>query len=206
VMKQFAKKFPSIEIRIDVDATERPLEAVLEGKVDVAFVTTERARRGIDFRELFRDEMLVIVSPEHRFALLPFVKVPDLAEETLLTYSSLKGNYVYDRMMRPAGVEPKRHMHVRLTEAMIELARANLGVAVLARWAVEPYLETGTVIGVPLTRRGFSRTWKAATPAARPMPAYVKAFTSMVAAYRPRDIPGIRTMPVRSPTQHAQNR
>jgi LysR family transcriptional regulator, regulator for metE and metH len=185
VMKHFESSFPGVEIRIDVDATDRPFEALLEGSIDVAFVTAERVPRGIEMQELFSDEMLVVVGPDHRFAKQEYVTVQELAEETLLTYSTLKSNYVYERLMRPAGVEPKRNIQVRLTEAMIELAKANLGVAVLAQWAVAPSLETGCVVGIPLTRRGFSRSWKAAHAAARPLPVYVKAFTKMVASYQP---------------------
>ncbi|HSP17131.1 MAG TPA: LysR family transcriptional regulator [Thermoanaerobaculia bacterium] len=185
VMKHFEESFPGVEIRIDVNATERPFEALLEGSIDVAFVTTERAPRGVELQDLFSDEMLVIVGPDHRFAKQEYVKTTELAEETMLTYSTLKGNYVYERLMRPAGLEPKRHIQVQLTEAMIELAKANIGVTVLAQWAVGPFLESGAVIGVPLTRRGFSRNWKAAHAAARPLPVYVKAFTKMVASYQP---------------------
>ena len=188
VMKRFDAEYPDVEIRIDVDATDRPFEALVEGSIDVAFVTAEKTPRGIDTRRLFQDEMLVVTSPGHHLATQPFVRINDFAEETLLTYSTLKGNYIYERLLRPAGITPKRHMQVRLTEAMIELARANVGVAVLARWAVQPYLDSQLVAGLPLTARGFRRDWQAAFAAARPLPEYVVAFTDMVIANQPHDL------------------
>ena len=41
----------------------------------------------------------------------------------------------------PAGVVPARIQEVKLTEAIIEMVKANLGISALARWAVQPFLE-----------------------------------------------------------------
>ena len=198
VMKVFHASYPGIEIRIDVESTDRPFEALVDGSIDLAFVTSEHAERTISLETLFDDEMLVIASPDHRFASSEFVRPVELAEETLLTYSSLKGNLVYERLLRPAGLEPKKHMQVHLTEAMIELAKAGVGVAVLAGWAAAPYIESGAVAGIPLTRRGFSRRWKVARSVGRTKPPFVAAFVDAVRAEAPealRDIAHLAEAP-----------
>ena len=181
VMKRFEHKYPDVEIKIEVGATEAPFDALLSGTLDLAFVTSEKAPPPIKLETLFGDEMKVIVAPEHRFASMRFVKPSDLAEETLLTYSELKGNVVYERVLRPAGLEPKKHLQVRLTEAVIELVRAGVGVAVLAQWAAAPYVKSHAVVAVPLTSRGLARQWKAAYIASRPTP-FLRAFIDAVAA------------------------
>lgn len=186
VMKRFEKKYPEIEIKIEVDATDAPFKALAAGSLDVAFVTSEVAPHGIEMESLFDDEMKVIVDPGHRFASLPYVSAAQLAEETLLTYSELKGNIVYDRVLRPAGLEPRKHLQVRLTEAMIELVKAGVGVAVLAQWAAAPYAASGAVVAVPLTKRGVARHWRAAYVSARPMPPFVRSFIDLVASEGPR--------------------
>ena len=186
VMKRFHQRHPQIEIRIEVDATHAPFEALAAGGLDVAFVTSDVAPRGIDLEPLFEDEMNVIVDSAHRFASLPYVTATQLAEETLLTYSQLTGNAVYERILRPAGLAPKKHLQVRLTEAMIELVRARVGVALLAGWAAAPYVASGDVIAVPLTKRGVRRLWKAAYVAARPIPPFVRSFIDLVATDGPK--------------------
>ncbi|MBV8518755.1 MAG: LysR family transcriptional regulator [Acidobacteria bacterium] len=185
VMKRFAKRYPDVEIRIEVDATNAPFDALLAGVVDVAFVTTETAPRGIATEPLFDDEMHVIVAPEHPFASKPYVTCVQLAAETLLTYSTLRGNLVYERLLRPAGLEPKKHLQVQLTEALIELVKAHVGVAVMAQWAVAPYVKSGAVIAVPLTRRGVVRHWQAARLESRTFPRFVRSFVDLVAAEGP---------------------
>ena len=201
VMKKFEAKYPDVEIRIDVDATSAPFEALSAGALDVAFVTSERAPHGIEMETLFGDEMKVIVHPDHRFAGQEYVKPSELAEEMYLTYTELDDNMLYKRMLRPAGLQPKRHMQVRLTEAVIELVKANVGVAVMAQWAVAPYVASGAIVAVPLTKRGYTREWKAACLGSRHMPPFVRAFVDMVAAEAPRATRMSLTLPL--PRRHA---
>jgi len=69
---------------------------------------------------------------------------------------------------------------VRLTEAMVELVRAGMGVAVLARWAVAREIDNGSLIAIPLTSRGFQRRWQAATLRGA-QSKYVKDFIDLLA-------------------------
>ena len=70
-------------------------------------------------------------------------------------------NMVFRQVLTPAGVSPRRTSEIQLTEAIVELVKAGVGISVLARWAVLPHLEAGTLHAMPLTRTGFHRQWKA---------------------------------------------
>jgi LysR family transcriptional regulator for metE and metH len=174
-----------VDIKIEVDATGDPFEALLNGLLDIAFVNDDTTDRAIESAVLFEDEMKLIVAPDHPLAGQPFARASDFAGETFLTYSALRGNLVYDRLLRPAGVEPKKHLQVRLTEAIVELVKAGTGIAVLAQWAAAPYVAAGSVVAIPLTRRGMTRQWKVARLAARPMSPFLRAFVDMVATKGP---------------------
>jgi len=98
---------------------------------------------------------------------------------------------VYQRVLRPAGVEPGRWMQVALTEAMVELARGGLGIAVASRWSIRPQLDAGAVTGVPITRRGLQRRWKAVVLRTPGIPQYLDDFIAGLAEASPetRDVP-----------------
>ena len=59
-------------------------------------------------------------------------------------------------VLAPAGVQPRSIQEVTLTEAIIEVVKGGLGVALLARWAVAPQLASGSLAGLPLTERDTS--------------------------------------------------
>ena len=50
-----------------------------------------------------------------------------------------------------------------MTEAIIQMVKAGIGVTVLPQWIVAPYIESGELTAVPVTRKGIKRTWYAAT-------------------------------------------
>jgi LysR family transcriptional regulator for metE and metH len=74
---------------------------------------------------------------------------------------------------------------VKLTEAITELVRANLGVSALPRWAVEPMLASGAVVALPVPPRGLQRRWSAVMPRHLAAADYVEAFIDLVARRGP---------------------
>ena len=55
-----------------------------------------------------------------------------------------------------------------------------MGVAVMARWAIAPALETGAVRALRITRRGVIRRWSAATLRDRPEPRWQADFVELL--------------------------
>jgi LysR family transcriptional regulator for metE and metH len=92
--------------------------------------------------------------------------------------------YVFQKLLTPAGIEPKMRI-VQLTEVILEMVRSRMGIAILPRWVVQPYLDSRAVAGVRLTERGFYRHWYAVVP--RPLAGtdYVTEFVRLVAARAP---------------------
>ena len=104
---------------------------------------------------------------------MQFVAPEDLRNEHLILYTiHSTESSVLREVLRPAGVEPRQLTRVQLTEAIVELVKAGLGISVLARWAIAPQLRDGSLVGVPLTERGFHRRWWAVTRPHETTPAY----------------------------------
>jgi len=177
----FARRFPRVDVQIVVEATRRPLEALEGGRLDLAIVTQGGAQGDLVRVPLFDDELVAVMAPGHPLAGARSLRARDFASQTLLHYSVPPAqSYVFRRFLVPAGVTPARVMHLELTEAILELARARHGVAILASWAVRPELEAGRLVAVPLAPRPLKRRWFAA---ARPRQAalpYVREFIEQV--------------------------
>lgn len=122
--------------------------------------------------------------PEHPLARMRYVDARDFADQHLFMYAEqeqLEDYTYYNTVLVPSGVTPKRVSHIQLTEGIIEMVKAGLGIAVLAHWAVDPELKRHTVRALPLTRKGFVRQWSAATLKNGPMPAYMESFIKLLA-------------------------
>jgi LysR family transcriptional regulator, regulator for metE and metH len=180
-LKLFQQKFPAVEFELVVEATDNPFEALLEGELDLAIACTPVRNRKIRYTPLFEDEMVAIVSPEHRMAGKVFAEPQDFADETVFLFPPKSDSSLLNEILAPAGVSPRRIQEVTLTEAIIEMVRGGLGVAAIARWAVAPHLASRAVVGIPLTSHGFHRTWSAAQLRDKQAPAYLQEFIRLLA-------------------------
>jgi LysR family transcriptional regulator for metE and metH len=180
ILKDFNRKFPDVEVKIVVEATRNPIPALLEGKLDVAITLNAETDKRLACEPLFMDEMVVIMSPEHRLAKRDFVKGSDFAGENYFTYAELNENTVYQKLILPSGINLGSTSQVPLTEAIFEMIKANLGIAVLAKWAVKQALSDGKILAKPLTKKGFFREWKAVYLKSNNSPDYLGDFINQV--------------------------
>jgi LysR family transcriptional regulator for metE and metH len=186
---EYRKRFPLVEPRIVAAATRRPIQALLKGQLDVAVVSARVRDRRLDVTPLFADEFVAVVSAEHPWVGRDFVTAADFAAQDVLLYNLARTeSTLFKEVLDPAGVTPRRVVRVELTEAILELARAGLGVAMLARWAVAPYVKSGELAAISITRGGLHRQWSAATMAHKETPDYLTAFVDLLARIaEPRD-------------------
>ena len=181
LMQAFAQRFPNVEVRIVAEATRRPFRALLEGRIDLAIVHNLSADARIRHTGLFEDELVVLTPPDHPFARQPFVAPEELVAEHLLTYRlPLRDLSIYQQVLGPAGVTPRRVTQIELTEALIEMVRAGMGVAVLAQWAVAPYVQAGRLTTTRFTEKGLHRRWSAALLQQPSVPLHLREFVNLL--------------------------
>ena len=182
-LRRFQRTHPEVDLEVIGGATDDPVPALLEGAIDLAIVHRPTRDPRVRLRPLFRDEMAVVMHPGHRLSRAPFVAAEDLAPEHLILYSiPREANLVFREVLIPAGVAPRRVTHIQLTEAIVEMVKAGLGLSVLARWSVAPQVERGELVARPLTRSGRYRHWSAAYRSRKP-PAHLLAFVELLARH-----------------------
>jgi LysR family transcriptional regulator for metE and metH len=183
LLARFNRKHPRVSVSIMADATDRPVQALVNGQIDLAILTNDVTDPRLRLRRLFTDEMVALVSRQHPWASRAWVSPRQLATEHLLLYSSApEESFVLRRILGPAGLTPTRFTFIMLTEAMIEMAKAGLGVAVLPRWSAQAAIATRSIVPLSITRRGIRRNWTAATLKALAEPAWLADFIELIAA------------------------
>ena len=160
VLTRYGSVCPKVKVNIVLDATRRITPALLEGKLDVGITTAPIRDRRLCSEPLFEDELLVVMHPKHPLAAHAWIDPRDLSGENLITYDfPIEENAVLKRLFKPNDTLPTLISRVPLTEAIIDMVKAGLGVSVLARWAVALHLQAGTVYGKPITPSGVYRKW-----------------------------------------------
>ena len=191
VIAAYERAFPTADVSFAANDGAGTVADLIEGRVDVALVTDRARDRRIRYVPIFRDELVALVHPDHTWASRERVVAADFADEHLIHYATTRSELtVFKDVLRPAGVQPRRVSPVLLTEAILEMVKSGLGIAVLAHWAAAPYVERGQVRAVRITARGLQRQWYAAM---RARLANAPAMQQLVAALRTPGIFKVRT-------------
>lgn len=177
---------PAVDVSINVGATPAPLDALLRDDIDLAIMASVPRQRGIVTAPLFEDELVLVVAPQHRLARQTEASLTELRQETLLIYGAVRQSHLLTRVLGPAGVVPADVKEMQLTEAILEMVKAGLGVAVLARWAVQPHVHSRQVRVLRLGKRGQFRTWQAVTRTRLAGADHVKTFARLAGQMAPQ--------------------
>lgn len=154
ILGAFLKQYPHVHLSLVSGNTEEIVEAVAEERVALGIIEGPAMRRDVKTERMVRDEMVLIVSPNHGWAKTGAIEPEDLANVPLLLRERGSGSRrVVERALKQVGL-PLRSLKVAMeldsTETIISGVEAELGVGFVSRWAVSKVLRLGTVRIVPV--------------------------------------------------------
>jgi LysR family transcriptional regulator, regulator for metE and metH len=190
LLRGYHQDHADVDVQIVVDATRRPLPALLEDQVDLAIVIGDPRHARVAFRPLFADELVAVMAPGHRLLKRPYLVAEDFRDEHLVLYDAPKEELsIFTRVLVPARVSPRRVSHVQLTEAILEMVKSGLGIGVMARWVALPQLREGSLEARPVTAHGLPRSWGAAWLRRKKTPPHLDDFVERLVK---RSLPTLR--------------
>jgi LysR family transcriptional regulator for metE and metH len=154
---------PGVDLSIALEFTRDPIAALQAGEIDVALISeapTPRSRRLVD-KPLFADEVVFVMSAAHRLAGRASLSRADLRGETLLTSRLPTRDMAwYHKPLAATREAPLHYQVLPLTEAVVDFARAGMGIGVLSEWVAEPHLKRGDVVAKRLASGPLRRPWR----------------------------------------------
>ena len=165
IMKKFQSAFPNTEIDIVTEAMNDPVEYLLKGEIDLAITNHHKREPGIKFEKLFDDEQVALVPSRHALAAKPYLRPSDFRDETMIIYKEdIKKDFFAQQVLIPRSIRIGRVTKMQLTEARVELVKAGMGLSVLSKWLVKPFVrDSSSVKLIPIGKNGFYRTWYTGT-------------------------------------------
>lgn len=134
-LRDFRRDYPDVRISLRVGASEKLVEQVKEGLIDVAFLglPTTAEPRGVEARELARDRLVAVVPPDHPLATEPAVSLKRLADEVFVDLPPrTAGRVQSDQAFEAAGLTRDVAFEVSTAELMARLVSERLAVALFA--------------------------------------------------------------------------
>jgi DNA-binding transcriptional LysR family regulator len=148
LLARFQREHPALAISLAVSDTNRVIELVAERELELGIVGASPRHRGVVFEPFFRDEVILVCPPGHRFAGAE-ITLDELRSEPLILMQEGAGvRQVIEDELRRAGLRLRdldMRLELGLQESVKSAVAAGFGVTFISRTGVEAELVAGTL-------------------------------------------------------------
>ena len=157
-VKLFLRAHPHVNVRLEYARTDRVYEGCIDGSLDLGIVALPSRRREIEIVPLRHDELVLVVSPDHRLAGKRPVSVARLDGEPFIAFDrDIPTRKAIDRILRGHGAHVSYAMEFDNIETIKRSVEAGIGVSILPAKAVESETRVGTLVARRFAEGPFSR-------------------------------------------------
>lgn len=191
ILKIYCDAHAGVDVLVRTGHSDDVLQMVLDDDVQVGFgrpITHPDVRTVV----LYRDELVLVVSSNHRYAKRGTVKVEDLADESLIVFDRDSGYYnLILNLFRDLGVVPQQQMQLDSIEATKKMVESNLGIALLPEVSVDREIKLGTLHKVHIesaepVNREIAVMYRRNKPQSGPMSAFLALLEKLYHVELPR--------------------
>ncbi|MDZ4287736.1 MAG: LysR family transcriptional regulator substrate-binding protein, partial [Prosthecobacter sp.] len=165
--------------RVVPGETPQTIERLINNEVDLAVTLRPPDITRLDCHAIFEDELEFLVSPLHPWVTNP-PKTKDAASQTFIVSSRNSLNFILiQEFFLKQGVRLQSFIELGSSEAIKELAKLGLGVAITARWIARAEIDAGQLVAIPLPKAKLRRRWITSTLKGRPMNLAERTFVGL---------------------------
>lgn len=177
----FSQRYPGIAVRLLSGNTQRVVQWLLDCDVDVALVEGPVNDERVEVRPWRRESLQVIAAAGARLAGRKALRAQDLAEELWLLREPGSGSReVVENELARLGIEPKRTLEAGSNEIIVQMAAADLGIAIVPEVAAADSLALGRIVTLELDAGALSRELYRLRLPRRPQSQGALAFEAMI--------------------------
>lgn len=156
---QFRERHPNVKVEIYRHVSERLPREVIDRNVDFALLAFEPDDSDLESFPVLRDELVLIMPPDHSLAQSETVSIKELGKESFIahnvkTASRYRVVEAFARHQTPLNIT----LELATVETIKRFVQMKIGVAFVPRMCVTEELERGTLATVPVGGLTYHRT------------------------------------------------
>jgi len=147
ILQQLKAKFPNAVISVASGTSVALVQKIMNGEIDVAFVSLPVENSNIQTELLFSDEIVAIANPKHPLAKQKVISAAALAGEPLIL-GEQGGNTrrQIDDFFLQVGVKPNVVMELSRQSAINRMVENNMGVGIASAKTVKQAVSDGKFV------------------------------------------------------------
>jgi DNA-binding transcriptional LysR family regulator len=181
---RFKEKYPDIAISLLIGDTQRVVDWVLEGRVELAVAGAQIDQRALEYRELMPDELVLVVSGTHPWHGKKTATLDEVRAEPLIVRERGSGSrYALEKALAEVGLDLGDFRVVGemgSTQAIKQAVKAGVGISLVSKRAVTEECEHGILHCVKVKDLRFSRAFYLVTNTTRTRSPLAEAFRAFL--------------------------
>lgn len=147
ILQHLRETYPNAELTLSSGTSEKLVDKIMHGDIDIAFVSLPVDNSGITTDTLFSDEIVAIAHPSHPLAGKKSISAAELAAQQLIL-GERGGNTrrMIDDFFDTARVHPNVVMELSRQEAINQMVENNLGVGTAGAKTIADEVREGRLI------------------------------------------------------------
>ena len=167
LLAAFRQRYANARIVLEVDGTDRIIQKLIDGSVELAIVGAKTVIKKISQRRFISDELALVIPAEHRWAKRESISFETLKKEPFIKRESGSGTWqTFAEGLKQAGfdiAELNIVSQIKHTQGVISGIKHRLGISILSPISIEgelkqKRLKTLKIKSVHL-KRNFYLSW-----------------------------------------------
>jgi len=147
----FRDEYPHIKIHLDEGSSQDMIHSLVELKNEVVIIAKAGENPDISFIPFSKEELVLILSPDHALAQKKAIDLEQLSEEPIIMKDSGSGTRrLVDELFSQVNCKPNVLMETSDAEIIKLLVQHGEGLSFLVREAVAVELQAGKLAAVPI--------------------------------------------------------
>jgi LysR family transcriptional regulator, low CO2-responsive transcriptional regulator len=180
VFAEYHRLYSDVQINIYRNFSNKVLEKVEDGTVDVGIVTLPIKSPSLKIHSIFRDRLVLMVSPQSPLAKKKVVRASEIVEQPLIYPKTGFTRQMLDKLFRPY----RSQIHVTMELASVGMIKAfvaaNLGVSLISETFAREEARAGEVKLIPIADVDLWRELGLIYRRDRTLPRAATAFISLI--------------------------
>lgn len=157
ILGEFKVEYPQVQVHLTVGNSEMIVNRVADHSLDLGLIESPSHLPSVNTEVCCDDELVLICSPAHKFAMLASVKPQQLMGEAYVSRELGSGTREFaDQYLRRCKVAPEDLnvvMELGSPEAIKGVVETGLGFSIMSRARVAKERKLGTLVAIPLEPR-----------------------------------------------------
>ncbi|MBI3671069.1 MAG: LysR family transcriptional regulator [Acidobacteria bacterium] len=180
VFAEYHRLYPAVQIRIYRNFSRKILQRVEEGSIDVGIVTLPVKSPSLKVFPIFRDRIMLMVSPQNPLARQKAVRLSDVAEQPLIFPKTGFTRQLLDKHFRPYRSRLRVTMELPSVGMIKRFVAAGLGVSLISASFAREEVRAGEVKLIALQDVDLWRVLGVVYRRDRSLPRAAAAFVAMI--------------------------